>query len=312
MGMAYICSLSILPRYFDKYKATAIGISLCGIGIGSFVFPPIIKALIDTYGWRGTFLMMGGIYAHGAILGSLFAPINTQQNKRGDQVLKQDSNNTTIDKQSGNVPETANDDRLHDIKHNQDQNEVVSRKTPTDNEQFKSNSSRKIIFFDNMLLLKNLNFGCMSLSHLISYFSNMIIYTHFGSYILSIGFSGRDVVYLYIVMGISKTLSRALAGLLAEMANLNILLVYSVCYIAIGIITTILPMFHNLPIFYAYSVVFCIFISPPEVFAIPITVDSVPFEKVAIGIGLITFACSPGMVIGPPAAGKQVIYCFNG
>ena len=307
MGMAYICSLSILPRYFDKYKATAIGISLCGIGIGSFVFPPIIKALIDTYGWRGTFLMMGGIYAHGAILGSLFAPINTQQNKSGDQVLKQDSNNTTIDKQSGNVPEKANDDRLHDIERNQDQNEVVSRKTPTDNEQFKTNSSRKNIFFDNMLLLKNLNFGCMCLSHLISYFSNMIIYTHFGSYILSIGFTGRDVVYLYVVMGISKTLSRALAGLLAEMANLNILLVFSVCYIAIGIITTILPMFHTLPIFYAYSVVFCILVSPPEVFSIPITVDSVPFEKVAIGIGLTTFVCFPGMVIGPPAAGKEFI-----
>ena len=304
MGMAYICSLSILPRYFDKYKATAAGISFCGIGIGSFVFPPIIKALIDTYGWRGTFLMMGGIYAHGAILGSLYAPIDTQRIKSGDQVLKQDSNNTTMDKQNGNITLTANGDGHHDIKHNKEQNEIISQKTLAANKQF---NSRKNILFDSMLLLKNLNFGSACLSYTISYFSNMIIYTHFGSYILSIGFTGRDVVYLYVVMGISKTLSRALAGLLAEMANLNILLVFSVCYIAIGIITTILPMFHTLPIFYAYSVVFCILVSPPEVFSIPITVDSVPFEKVAIGIGLTTFVCFPGMVIGPPAAGKEFI-----
>ena len=60
MGMVYNSSFSIVPRYFDKYKATAAGISMCGVGVGAFVFPPIIKALIDTYGWRGTFLMIGG------------------------------------------------------------------------------------------------------------------------------------------------------------------------------------------------------------------------------------------------------------
>ena len=69
------------------------------------MFPPIIKALIDTYGWRGTFVMIGGIYAHGAVLGSLFAPIKPKQKKSRDVINSAiiDVNETNVDELDFNI-----------------------------------------------------------------------------------------------------------------------------------------------------------------------------------------------------------------
>ena len=298
----YNSSFSILPSYFDKYKATAAGITLCGSGVGGFVFPPIIKALLDKYGWRGTFLMIGGIYAHGAVLGSLFAPIKNEQKTSRDIInhaIK--DKETTSEDQVFNINLKGNKDSRHDMKHQKEESGSYSRTAVS-----QTNKSRKNILLETVLLFKNISFMCMCLSYLVSLFAHMIVYTHFGNHILSLGFSEKDVIFLYIVMGISKTLSLALAGLISEIAKFNILMAFSVCYISIGIITTTFPMFHSLPFFYAYSVVFCILISTPDTFIVPITVESLPFEKVAAGFGLVSFACFPGMVIGPPLAGRNL------
>ena len=310
MGMVYNSSFSIVPRYFDKYKATAAGISMCGVGVGAFVFPPIIKALIDTYGWRGTFLMIGGIYAHGAVLGSFFAPIKDEQKKKRDVINGTiiDFKETIVDELDFNILLKGNGGHAQDTIYRNEENGPFSQITIEDKNLSQTNKTRKNILLESVLLLKNISFMCMCLSFLVSYFAHMIVYTHFGNHILSLGFSKNDVVFLYVLMGISKTISTALAGVLSEIVKFNVLLVFSVCYILIGIITMIFPSFHSLPFFYAYSVVFCFFISPPDVFSVPITVDSLPFEKVPTGLGLTSFVCFPGMVIGPPLAGRYLLF----
>ena len=308
MGMVYNSSFSILPIYFDKYKATAAGISMCGLGVGAFVFPAIIKALLDTYGWRGTFVMIGGIYAHGAVLGSLFVQIKPQQKKSRDSInhaIK--DKETTSEEQHFNVSLKENQDNPHDRIHQKQENGTYSRIAIVDKKISQNNKCRKNILLETLLLLKNISFMCICLSYLVSHFALMIVYTHFGNHILSLGFSEKDVVFLYVLMGISKTIMLALAGLLSEIAKFNVLLVFSACYILIGTITMIFPLFHSLPFFYAYSVLFCIFISPPDVFCVLITVDSLPFEKVAAGLGLASFSCFPGVLIGPPLAGRNLL-----
>ena len=310
MGMVWNSSVSILPRYFDKYKATAAGITLCGLGVGGFVFPPIIKALMDTYGWRGTFLMMGGIYAHGAVLGSLFAPIKPKQKKSRDVINSAiiDVIETNVDELDFNTLLNGNGDGPQNIIHQKEENGPLSQIAIEDKNISQKNNSRKNILLESVLLLKNISFMCLCLSYMVSCFANMIVYTHFGNHILSLGFSKKNVVFLYVLMGISKTISLALAGVLSEIAKFNVLLVFSACFILSGIITIILPLFHSLPSFYGYSVLFCIFISPPDTFGMPITVDSVPFEKVAAGLGLLSFFNFPGMVIGPPLAGTNLVF----
>lgn len=62
--------------YFRKRRALATGLSECGTGIGTFAFPPLCEALVDTYGWRGAFVLMGGIALHVTVCGALFRPLD--------------------------------------------------------------------------------------------------------------------------------------------------------------------------------------------------------------------------------------------
>ena len=48
--------------YFDKRRALATGITLCGSGAGTFVFAPITHWLLETYTFRGTFLILVSRY----------------------------------------------------------------------------------------------------------------------------------------------------------------------------------------------------------------------------------------------------------
>ena len=249
MGMVSNSSFSILPIYFDKYKATAAGISISGLGVGAFVFPPIIKALLDKYGWRGTFLMIGGIYAHGVILGSLFAPIKPKQKERRDVINGAiiDVKETSVGELDLNILLNGNGDSPQDMTNREEENGPFSH--TLDKNISQNNNSRKNTLLKSVLLLKNISFMCMCLSYMVSCFANTIVYNHFGNHILSLGFSKKDVVFLYVLIGISKTISLALAGLLSEIAKFNVLLVFSVCYILSGAISIISPLFHSLLFF---------------------------------------------------------------
>jgi len=48
--------------YFEKWRALATGIAVCGSGIGAFLLAPLSNILLKTFGWRGAFLCQAGEY----------------------------------------------------------------------------------------------------------------------------------------------------------------------------------------------------------------------------------------------------------
>lgn len=46
--------------YFEKWRALATGIAVCGSGIGAFVLAPVSTELIKNYGWRRAMFIQGG------------------------------------------------------------------------------------------------------------------------------------------------------------------------------------------------------------------------------------------------------------
>ncbi|GFS92921.1 monocarboxylate transporter 12-B [Nephila pilipes] len=64
-GLGFGLGNILLPvkinQYFDKYRATASGISFSGACLGSFLLPPIVEVLMDIYGLSGTFLILAGL-----------------------------------------------------------------------------------------------------------------------------------------------------------------------------------------------------------------------------------------------------------
>ena len=325
MGIVLNPCLSILAKYFDRYKRLASSLAMAGMGVGSFVAPPIIKTLEDTYGWRGAMLLVGGLYAHVIVLFVLYKPF-----------LKDKAE----DKSSGNCNTNM---RLLDIN-----SEVVVRKcqliqerplaeavlagnnatSPPINSQCMLESKCKEIRTEKQLsqaesseinmeqpilsgylsttlfLFKRIPFLCLCLYTMLNQFPFLLVYTHAGTYVLSLGYSTKDVVILYIAMGITSTVARVLSGILADCTHVNIFTLVASCSMINGMFIIALPFTDNLTLIYVYATLFCLLISPYNALNLTMVIDSVPKKQVASAYGIMCFFRVPGTAFGAPLAGK--------
>ncbi len=55
----YIPMMAMVGGWFAEKRASAIGFAAAGIGAGTLVMSPLSAALIDEYGWRDTFVILG-------------------------------------------------------------------------------------------------------------------------------------------------------------------------------------------------------------------------------------------------------------
>ncbi|MDR7871185.1 MAG: MFS transporter [Tissierellaceae bacterium] len=66
LGIAYL-GASMIPisimitNWFDKKRGLAMSLGLSGVGIGGFIFSPLITSWLENYGWRKTYLIFAVI-----------------------------------------------------------------------------------------------------------------------------------------------------------------------------------------------------------------------------------------------------------
>lgn len=71
LSLCYVAAVVIVAYYFEKRRSFATGLSLCGSGIGTFIFAPVTQMLIEEYGWRGSIVILAGIFLNMGVCGLL-------------------------------------------------------------------------------------------------------------------------------------------------------------------------------------------------------------------------------------------------
>lgn len=100
--MMYLPSIVMVGYYFDKNRAFATGIAVCGSGIGTFVFAPLATYLVQEYAWQGCNIIISGIIFHGIIFGLTFRPLrrkgaaNIPRSNIIEQIKRQKQRNRTV------------------------------------------------------------------------------------------------------------------------------------------------------------------------------------------------------------------------
>ncbi|XP_074649137.1 monocarboxylate transporter 14-like [Tubulanus polymorphus] len=74
-GFIYLPGVVIVSQYFEKKRSLAMGVAVCGSGMGTFIFAPLIRKLVDEYAWRGTSLILSALLLNCACCGALFRPL---------------------------------------------------------------------------------------------------------------------------------------------------------------------------------------------------------------------------------------------
>ncbi len=93
----------VMQRNFQQGRNLATGFAASGSGIGVFMYAPLCRYLLDTYGWRGTYLIMGGILLHGVPLACALKP---------NPIVMQTTNlkDSEYNKQSESTDKTCDDE----------------------------------------------------------------------------------------------------------------------------------------------------------------------------------------------------------
>ncbi|KFM80247.1 Monocarboxylate transporter 12, partial [Stegodyphus mimosarum] len=92
-GLMYLPSIVSVTCYFEKQRAFATGVAVCGSGMGTFALAPLTEYLVETYGWKGAMLIIAGLVLNCTVFGALFRPLETvscSRKKPASRVKKPD------------------------------------------------------------------------------------------------------------------------------------------------------------------------------------------------------------------------------
>ncbi|KAH8272864.1 hypothetical protein KR018_006164 [Drosophila ironensis] len=71
LGIGYVTAVVSIAFWFDKKRTFATGIGASGTGLGTFIYARLTSYLIESYGWRGATLILGGTMLNACVCGAL-------------------------------------------------------------------------------------------------------------------------------------------------------------------------------------------------------------------------------------------------
>ncbi|XP_048759547.2 monocarboxylate transporter 9-like [Ostrea edulis] len=92
LSIGYVNSAVIVAYYFEKKRSLATGLSVCGSGIGTFVFAPFLEFLIEEYGWRGSFVVLSAVTLNLVVCGAFMRPLEFTPTQKWRRNLKKFEN----------------------------------------------------------------------------------------------------------------------------------------------------------------------------------------------------------------------------
>ncbi|XP_048254030.1 monocarboxylate transporter 9-like [Haliotis rufescens] len=75
-GMIYLPAIVTVGFWFDKKRAFATGIAVCGSGVGTSIFAPFVNYLVEEYRWQGGLTILAGVVLNCVVCGALFRPLD--------------------------------------------------------------------------------------------------------------------------------------------------------------------------------------------------------------------------------------------
>lgn len=80
-SLGFVPNNTVLSKWFVRKRATAIGLTMAGIGVGTLIASPVVQWLILHLGWRIAFLALA------AVVTAIVVPLTTLVHRRGPEEL---------------------------------------------------------------------------------------------------------------------------------------------------------------------------------------------------------------------------------
>ncbi|XP_033724502.1 monocarboxylate transporter 13-like isoform X1 [Pecten maximus] len=270
-GLMYIPSIVIVGIYFDKRRALATGIAMCGSGIGCFAFAPIYEVLLTKYGWRGALLIMSAITLNGTVAASLFRPLG-----RSCQKSEQNESNTCND-----------GEQVTRITWNKCCTHVCAILTDV---------------FDTSLLSRPV-VVVSALSSFLFMLGSFVPYNFLPALANDLHLSTFESSLLISIIGISDTMTRILVGYISDKPWANSILINNVVLITGGVATIFVPFYGQFEVLAVYAIVTGATIGVFMTLRTIIMVELLGIQNLSRSYGLMSLSMGISSFAGSPIGG---------
>ncbi|XP_052771322.1 monocarboxylate transporter 12-like [Mya arenaria] len=271
--MMYIPPLTAVGQYFQTRHALAVGIALCGSGIGTLTLASLSEYLIETYTWKGAMQILSALVLNGVPLGLLLRPI--------EKVNKGVANGQAVE-----VEESGD---LHG-------NKSCCRKKCVRGCCCDLSSLNLDLFRSPSLM----GFALMNLICSFGYFIPFVFLPAFGQ---SIGFTSKASAILVSVIGILNTVFRVVSGWVSDQPWANPIIIYSVATILGGAATSLVAHYTVYWVLVAYCVLYGICIGTIMTNEPIVVTMLVNKPKFASAFGIVAMGDGISAMVGAPISG---------
>lgn len=84
-GLIYLPAIVSVTTYFERKRSLATGIAVCGSGLGTFIFSPIITRLLANFGWKISMLIIAATVLKCILYGILFRPLQPEEKRKDNE-----------------------------------------------------------------------------------------------------------------------------------------------------------------------------------------------------------------------------------
>nr|XP_056702977.1 monocarboxylate transporter 3 [Euleptes europaea] len=289
MALNFQPSLIMLGSYFDKRRPLANGLAAAGSPVFLSALSPLGQVLLEKFGWRGGFLIMGGLLLNCCTCGAVMRPLEISMKKREKVQDKYEAKEMLP--MGGRVEEAIST--------------TESTKKSKKAKKRKHKKRKKLLDFS---IFKNRGFVIYAIAKFIMVLGLFVPPILLVNYAKDTGVPDKEAAFLLSVIGFIDIFARPSCGMFAGLkwVRPHVTYLFSFAMLFNGL-TDILSAKASS---YTSLIIFCIFfgISYGMVGALQFEVlmAIVGSQKFSSAIGLVLLIEAFAVLIGPPSAGLLV------
>lgn len=272
LGLAFNLqpALTIIGKYFYRKRPLANGCAMAGSPVFLSTLAPFNQYLVNEYGWKGSFLILGGIFLHSCVAGSLMRPV-------------------------GQSPRSV-----------KSKSKVGSKHDASMKKASKVSTAQKINKFLDFSLFAHRGFLIYLSGNVVLFLGIFAPIIFLAPYAKHKGVDDYNSAFLLSVMAFTDMFARPSVGLICntKLIRPRIQYFFSAAIMFTGICHLLCPLAHSYSALVVYVVFFGVGFGSISSLLFECLMDLVGAARFSSAVGLVTIVeCCP-VLLGPPLAGK--------
>ncbi|KAM4834881.1 monocarboxylate transporter 1-like [Thomomys bottae] len=291
LGLAFNLNpaLTIIGKYFFKKRPLANGLAMAGSPVFLSTLAPLNQAFFRFYGWRGSFLILGGLLLNCCVAGSLMRPIGPPPRRASSKpALSRSAQLEARRSETGSTAAASSSAA-----------EEPPGEAPRKRSSRSSRGARE-------RLLEHRGFLIYLSGNLVMFFGLFAPLVFLANYGKTKNFSSEEAAFLLSILAFVDMGARPTMGFVANtrLVRPRIQYFFACAWVANGVCHLLLPLAHSYLGFCLYAGFFGFAFGWLSSVLFETLMDLVGPQRFSTTVGVVTISeCCP-VLLGPPLLGR--------